>query len=70
MSETSIKQLTPRMVEALLAAADGCNASNMHGTYKALRTRGLVEYVWGRAEGCWVITPGGATLAAEYRATK
>jgi hypothetical protein len=64
------QQLTPRMAEALLAAATGHNASNMHGTYKALRTRGLVEYVWGRAEGCWVITPEGETLAAEISDAK
>jgi len=59
--------LTPRMMEALFAAADGRNASNMHGTYKALATRRLVEYVWGRAEGCWLITPEGATLASALR---
>ena len=61
------QQLTPRMIEALLAAANGSNPRNMHGTYKALETRGLVEYVWGRAEGCWVITPAGATVASALR---
>jgi len=60
------QQLTPRMIEALFAAADGHNARNMHGTYKALRTRGLVDYVWGQA-CCWVITPAGAALAATLR---
>lgn len=60
------QQLTPRMIEALLVAADGRNASNMHGTYKALRDRGLVEYVWGRAD-CWVITPAGVTIASDLR---
>lgn len=57
------KPLSPKMIEALLAAADGTNASNMHGTYKALQTRGLVEYVWGQPN-CWVITPEGAALAS------
>lgn len=64
---TKAQQLTPKMIEALLAAATGHNARNMHGTYKALRARGLVEYVWGRAEGCWVITPAGVTLASDLR---
>lgn len=51
------------MIEALLTAATGRNADNMHATYKALETRGLVEYVWGQPT-CWVITPEGATLAS------
>lgn len=61
------QQLTPRMIEALLAAADRANASNMHGTYKALATRGLVEYVWDLLPDCWVITPAGATVASSLR---
>lgn len=56
--------LSPKMIEALKAAATGQNSPNMHGTYKALRTRGLVEYVWGLDSICWVITPEGAELAA------
>lgn len=61
------QRLTPKMIEALLAAATGRNARNMHGTYKALATRGLVEYVWGHTDICWVITPAGVTLASEIR---
>lgn len=60
------QQLTPKMIEALLAAADGPSARNMHGTYKALLKRGLVDYVWGQPH-CWVITPAGVALAAEIR---
>lgn len=63
------QQLTPKMIEALLAAAVGPNTRNMHGTYKALATRGLVEHVWEQLPNCWVITPAGAALASEL-ATK
>ena len=62
-------KLTPRMTEALLAAAKDHNTPNMHGTYKALASRGLVEYVWGRPD-CWVITPAGAALATTIREAK
>lgn len=61
------QKLSPKMIEALLAAATGRNARNMHGTYKALATRGLVEYVWGRAEGCWVITTEGTARVSDLR---